>query len=51
MSYLNAEMSEISDVLNYFAVRNFEIWYEPYVRNSDIDKCQHYIISQKFVSD
>ena len=40
MSYLNAEMSEISDVLNYFAVRN-----------SDIYKCQYYIISQKFMSD
>ena len=25
MSYLNAEMSEISDVFNYFAVRNFEL--------------------------
>ena len=25
MSYLNAEMSEISDVLNFFAVRNFEL--------------------------
>ena len=25
MSYLNAEMSEISDVLNHFAVRNFEL--------------------------
>ena len=25
MSYMNAEMSEISDVLNYFAVRNFEL--------------------------
>ena len=25
MSYLNAEMSEISDVLNYFAVRTFEL--------------------------
>ena len=25
MSYLKAEMSEISGVLNYFAVRNFEL--------------------------
>ena len=25
MSYLNAEMSEISDVLIYFAVKNFEL--------------------------
>ena len=25
MSYLNAEMSEISDILNYFGVRNFEL--------------------------
>ena len=25
MSYMYAEMSEISDVLNYFAVRNFEL--------------------------
>ena len=25
MSYMNAEMSEISGVLNYFAVRNFEL--------------------------
>ena len=25
MPYMNAEMSEISDVLNYFAVRNFEL--------------------------
>ena len=25
MSYMNTEMSEISDVSNYFAVRNFEL--------------------------
>ena len=25
MSYMNAKMSEMSDVLNYFAVRNFEL--------------------------
>ena len=25
MSFMNAGMSEISDVLNYFAVRNFEL--------------------------
>ena len=25
MSYLNTEMSEISDVLNYFTVTNFEL--------------------------
>ena len=25
MSYMNAEMSEISHVLNYFAVRHFEL--------------------------
>ena len=25
MSYLNVEMSEISNVLNYLAVRNFEL--------------------------
>ena len=25
MSYMNAEMSEISDVLIYFVVRNFEL--------------------------
>ena len=25
ISYLNAKISEISDVLNYFAVKNFEL--------------------------
>ena len=25
MSYLNAEMSDISDILIYFAIRNFEL--------------------------
>ena len=50
ISYLNAEMSEISDVLFYF-VSEILSWCESYVRNSDIYKCQHYIISQKFVGD